>query len=57
VTVAAPAPTVDEAKLSELAGAKPAEPPPPPPAPKDTPGPVNLEAANEKLSDLLGGKS
>ncbi len=57
VTVAAPAPTVDEAKLSELAAAKPAEPAPPPPAPKGAPGPVNLEAANEKLSDLLGGKS
>ena len=54
VVVAAPAEKVDEGRLAALAG----ESPEPPPVAKATPAkPVNLEAANDKLSDLLGGKS
>jgi ABC-2 type transport system ATP-binding protein len=54
-TVTTATPAVDEARLSELAGEKPAEPPAPAPAPQ--PVAADLEQANEKLSDLLGGKS
>jgi ABC-2 type transport system ATP-binding protein len=54
VSVSAPEPAVDEARLAALAGAKPVEPVPPVSVAK--PAPANLDAANDKLSDLLGGK-
>ncbi len=52
--VAVPAPAVDEAKLATLAEHAP-EPAPPSPPPK--PAPADLSRADEKLADLLGGKS
>jgi ABC-2 type transport system ATP-binding protein len=54
VSVSAPEPAVDEARLAALADAKPVEPAPPVSVAK--PAPANLDAANDKLSDLLGGK-
>jgi ABC-2 type transport system ATP-binding protein len=54
VTVAAPAPAILENKLAALTESKPAAPATPgapPPA-----APVDLSAANDKLSGLLGGK-
>jgi ABC-2 type transport system ATP-binding protein len=46
---AAPAPTIDQAKLESLSKAQPEPPPPPKPAPA-----VDLKKADEKLSSLLG---
>ena len=53
--VAIPAPAVDEAKLATLTEHHPEPATPPPPTPK-TP-PADLAKADEKLADLLGGKS
>lgn len=62
VEVSTPAPAVDESRLAALVEAK-TEPPAPTPSPTGRPGspsvtvPVEeLEKANAKLSDLLGGK-
>jgi len=52
VAVQAPEPAVDTAKLEALTHA-----PEPAPAPKvETPPPADLEQANQKLAELLGGK-
>lgn len=54
-TVATPAPALNEAKLAKLAE-QPPEPAAPPPPPSRTPT-ADLAKADEKLADLLGGKS
>ncbi len=61
VQVAAPAPAVDEARLSALTGPG-SEAAPPPAAAADSakpsgPADADLTRANDKLSELLGGKS